>query len=280
MTATADQQLKEETFDAVIVASGHFSKPYIPEISGSDLFPNRIIHTQNYRRPDEFRNKVRHIQIVIRSGLGTNGNPVQNVIVVGGASSGIDIMREVARVAGKVYLSLKDPDSVGDIGESLDTLASRSEALSSPAREPSPLSKVVKKGIIKNFARDGSVEFEDGTIADHVDAVIFATGYLYDFPYLHPSELSGGDWLFGTEVDERGVPSVDSVAVKEGQSNVLVTDGHGVHNLYRHMLYIPNPTLAFVGLPLKVCPFPLFEVSILRYCVPAFLLPLFVEPSL
>ncbi|KAJ3055370.1 Structural maintenance of chromosomes protein 5 [Rhizophlyctis rosea] len=140
---------------------------------------------------------------------------MQNVIVVGGASSGIDIMREVARVASTVYLSLKDPDSVGDIGESLETLATNSQDVWSSGSESSALARVLKKGVLKNFGADGRVDFEDGSIAEHVDAVIFATGYLYDFPYLHPDELSGGEWLFGTDSDGAGVTSTRKRHLRE-----------------------------------------------------------------
>ncbi|KAJ3032821.1 hypothetical protein HDV00_007044 [Rhizophlyctis rosea] len=197
-----------------------------------DTFPHRLLHTQNYRKRDAFVAK--------------------RIIVVGGASSGIDITRDIAPVANGVYLSLQDPNSVGDIGESLDSLTS-----SSPSNSNTPISNITKKGTISRFHQDGNVEFDDGTIAERIDAVIFATGYLYDFPFLNPEELSGGEWMFGASLsqDDRAVESES----KDVDRKVLTTDGFGVHNLYKLIFYIPNPTLAFVGLPLKVCPFPLFE---------------------
>jgi hypothetical protein len=33
----------------------------------------------------------------------------------------------------------------------------------------------------------------------------------------------------------------------------------GVHNLYKQLFYIPNPTLSFIGLAFKIDPFPYFD---------------------
>lgn len=51
-----------ETFDALVVASGHFSVPYVPAIEGLKEFtaryPDRVEHTKQYRGPEKFRGKV------------------------------------------------------------------------------------------------------------------------------------------------------------------------------------------------------------------------------
>jgi len=41
----------------VIVASGHFSTPNVPEFSGFDSFPGRILHAHDFRDAAEFKNK-------------------------------------------------------------------------------------------------------------------------------------------------------------------------------------------------------------------------------
>ena len=46
-----------ENFDYVIVSSGHFSVPFIPEYSGMKSFPGRIMHSHDFRDAEEFRNK-------------------------------------------------------------------------------------------------------------------------------------------------------------------------------------------------------------------------------
>ena len=46
-----------EFFDYVVVATGHFSVPYIPEYEGMKSFPGRILHGHDFRDAEEFRNK-------------------------------------------------------------------------------------------------------------------------------------------------------------------------------------------------------------------------------
>ncbi len=46
-----------EQFDNVIVASGHFSTPNVPEFKGFDLFPGRILHAHDFRDAAEFKDK-------------------------------------------------------------------------------------------------------------------------------------------------------------------------------------------------------------------------------
>tara|TARA_B110000495_G_scaffold178412_1_gene171138 strand:- start:912 stop:2249 length:1338 start_codon:yes stop_codon:yes gene_type:complete len=52
-----DSSVTNETFDNVIVASGHFSTPFIPEYDGMNSFPGRILHSHDFRDAEEFRNK-------------------------------------------------------------------------------------------------------------------------------------------------------------------------------------------------------------------------------
>ena len=50
------QQVKEE-FDHVIVASGHFSTPNVPEYPGFNNFNGRILHAHDFRDAVEFKDK-------------------------------------------------------------------------------------------------------------------------------------------------------------------------------------------------------------------------------
>ena len=47
----------KENFDYLVVASGHFSVPYIPEYEGMQSFPGRILHSHDFRDAEEFRGK-------------------------------------------------------------------------------------------------------------------------------------------------------------------------------------------------------------------------------
>ena len=52
-----DNSVSSNTYDYVVVASGHFSVPYIPEYDGMKSFPGRILHGHDFRDAEEFRNK-------------------------------------------------------------------------------------------------------------------------------------------------------------------------------------------------------------------------------
>lgn len=51
-----------QLFDAVVVASGHYHAPRVPDIPGlSDVkqrWPSRVLHSKGYRKPEAFANKV------------------------------------------------------------------------------------------------------------------------------------------------------------------------------------------------------------------------------
>jgi cation diffusion facilitator CzcD-associated flavoprotein CzcO len=54
----------KEYFDAVVVANGHYTVPYVPAIEGLAEFekssPGSVIHTKAYRGRNAYRGKVRH----------------------------------------------------------------------------------------------------------------------------------------------------------------------------------------------------------------------------
>ena len=51
------KQGRTETFDYVVVATGHFSTPNVPEFEGFDQFNGRILHSHDFRDALEFKNK-------------------------------------------------------------------------------------------------------------------------------------------------------------------------------------------------------------------------------
>jgi trimethylamine monooxygenase len=50
-------RMYEEEFDNVIVASGHFSVPNVPEYPGFDKFNGRVLHAHDFRDAREFKGK-------------------------------------------------------------------------------------------------------------------------------------------------------------------------------------------------------------------------------
>jgi hypothetical protein len=51
----------------------------------------------------------------------------------------------------------------------------------------------------------------------------------------------------------------DFVAPKDADDEAIVTDGTQMHNLHKDIFYIPDTTLAFIGVPYHVATFSLFE---------------------
>ena len=80
-----------------------------------------------------------------------------------------------------------------------------------------------------SVCRDGAVQFEDGQ-EKKVDAILFCTGYDYSFPFLHED------------------------------CDIQVRNNRVTH-LYKHIFNTKYPTLSFIGLGLRICPFPQFSLQ-------------------
>ncbi|RMZ77703.1 hypothetical protein DV738_g4246, partial [Chaetothyriales sp. CBS 135597] len=72
-------------FDKVIIATGANSRPNIPVLAGADLFKGQILHSRDFKRPSDFKNK--------------------RVIVVGIGNSAADTSTSLVGIADKIYLS-------------------------------------------------------------------------------------------------------------------------------------------------------------------------------
>lgn len=57
-----DDRWWQESFDALIVANGHYNVPHIPLVPGlvelEEKFPGTVVHSKHYRRPEDYRDKV------------------------------------------------------------------------------------------------------------------------------------------------------------------------------------------------------------------------------
>ena len=124
---------------------------------------------------------------------------------------------------------------------------SRNGAFDLPVKVLTPAARRV--GGIESFIPtaekdDGSlptiVRLEDGTKLTSIHKIIFCTGYFMTYPFLPQFH---NDNLKPTEVDDR----------------LLVTDGLQTHNLHKDIFYMPDPSLAFVGVPYNIATFSFFE---------------------
>lgn len=55
----------EKEYDAVMVASGHYSEPLVPDIPGitefNEAYPEALIHSKFYRAAEAYKNKVHYL---------------------------------------------------------------------------------------------------------------------------------------------------------------------------------------------------------------------------
>jgi hypothetical protein len=157
---TGEDEWWEERFDAVIVASGHFNVPYIPNITGlADLeqaHPGSVKHSKMFRGRDAYRGK--------------------RVVIVGASVSGADIAYDLVGVAkGPVYAVVLGHKANGYFGD---------VAFKHPG--------IAEKPSISHItSTDGerTVHFVDGTSVREVDEIIFGTGYSWSLPFLPHVEV-------------------------------------------------------------------------------------------
>lgn len=159
-----DGQKSKSTFDAVVVASGHYATTFMPEVKGIQEFhaahPGVISHSKTYRVPQDYAGK--------------------KVLVVGNAASGLDIATQISRHSkSPLLLSVHEPTD--------------EEHLKHTRAEEVP-------AIEEFLVPERGVRFTDGRVEKDLDAVVYCTGYLFTFPFLEaltPGLVSDGRRVYG-----------------------------------------------------------------------------------
>lgn len=148
----------------------------------------------------------------------------QTVLLIGAGTSSTDIARESVPLGKMIYQS------------------SRGGLFDVPPSFLPP--RLIRVGGVASFSPVESgkrdVTLVDGTILHDIDRVVPCTGYHFSLPFLPAlhSDLTPPD-----AADEK----------------LLVSDGTMLHNLHKDIFYIPDPSLAFVGVPFFTATFTLFE---------------------
>jgi len=145
------QHQSEVRYDAVVVASGHYNVPYVPDIRGiarwNAEYPEVISHSKSYRKPEDFQDK--------------------KVIIVGNAASGVDIGAQIGTVC-KLPLLFSE----------------RSASYLSPGAEAYKEEVPEMIDFLPSTTCSRAVRFADGRVEQDIDAIVFCTGYLYSYPFL------------------------------------------------------------------------------------------------
>ncbi|CAK7199419.1 hypothetical protein SEUCBS139899_002099 [Sporothrix eucalyptigena] len=129
-----------ETFDAAVVASGHYHVPLIPNVPGlietSNALPGRFEHSKSYRKPNKFAGK--------------------RVLVVGGSISAVDFIHDLHGIVdGKLEVTILD----------------RNSALESAHNPPNVNQHPTVNKFIKGVDKKVVATFSDGSSVSNIDAV-------------------------------------------------------------------------------------------------------------
>ncbi|KAJ7673996.1 FAD/NAD-P-binding domain-containing protein [Mycena polygramma] len=147
-----------EEFDAVVIATGHYTTAYVPRIKGIDDWSAAtqdgrysMYHSQSFRHPERYTGKT--------------------VLIIGASVSATEIARSIAPFAHRLLASVR-PNKYRD-GFGFDILLSfpdKTELVPEILSfEPLDRHDVGIKG--------GKIRFKDGSVIDGIDEIILATGY-------------------------------------------------------------------------------------------------------
>ncbi|KIP07364.1 hypothetical protein PHLGIDRAFT_89576, partial [Phlebiopsis gigantea 11061_1 CR5-6] len=150
-SASPTDPAQESLFDLVIVANGHYRRPYYPPTPGLSAWVERrkAVHAAWYRHATYAGDTV---------------------LVVGRGPSGIDVADEMSTVCKTLIHSFPEATTGTDTNGGALKLRPRIVEFLDPA--------------------EGTVRFEDGTTETGINHCILATGYEHSLPFLPPHLLA------------------------------------------------------------------------------------------
>ncbi|CUS21627.1 LAQU0S03e06942g1_1 [Lachancea quebecensis] len=223
-----------EIFDAVVVANGHFACPYVPFYMSSLTGLESGIHEFNTQFPNVLSH-VRDLDIwynkrfpILKKEISQDK---RRVVIVGKSFSAMDVLKRLV------------PLLDGAQGNLEIILSSNTPPMPENTANPfywfdewlSKTSKVKVKGPIMKFVSSEdmpALRFQDGSAIDNISDVIFATGYLFTFPFISRKLLE--NYRVHITSDPRNIGAAPSNVSR-------------VTSLYLHTFAIADPTMGFVG---------------------------------
>ncbi|XP_067273299.1 flavin-containing monooxygenase 5-like [Pseudorasbora parva] len=207
-----DGRTEKQVFDAVMVCTGHHCHPHLPlkDFPGIDTFKGKFFHSRDYKNPEEWRGKR-----VVVIGIGNSGGDIAvelsrmakqvylstrkgSWILNRVGDKGVPLDMMFNNRALMWFLGLLPVGYLNKLGEKqlnkrfnhkLYGLQPAHRVFSQHPMVNDDLPNRILSGTVSvkpnvQEFRGSSVVFEDGTVEDDIDLVVFATGYTFSFPFL------------------------------------------------------------------------------------------------
>ncbi|XP_012721901.2 LOW QUALITY PROTEIN: flavin-containing monooxygenase 5 [Fundulus heteroclitus] len=210
-TENKDGKKEKHIFDAVMICIGHHCQPNLPlhDFPGIENFKGKYFHSRDYKTPEEWRNKkavvigignsggdiavelsrvTKQLYLSTRRGawilnrVGDNGMPLDMLL-----NRWLNTLRHI--LPSGLVCSLGEKQLNSRFNHSLYNLKPKHRLFSQHPTVNDELPNRILSGTVQvkpNIRRlhGSSVEFDDGSVVDDVDLVVFATGYKFSFPFL------------------------------------------------------------------------------------------------
>ncbi|QIW98661.1 hypothetical protein AMS68_004179 [Peltaster fructicola] len=163
---------RTQLFDAVVVATGHYHNPRIPDFPGlaewKQRYPDRISHSKQYRRAAPFKSET--------------------ILLVGAGTSSTDIAKELSGVAKHVFQTSR--------GGPFDHPASVLPANTTRVGNVQAFELTGTHELHSDEALPGSILLHNGQRLCGINRIILCTGYVTSYPFLpqyHDDHRSADD---------------------------------------------------------------------------------------
>ncbi|KAF8421210.1 hypothetical protein EV426DRAFT_718859 [Tirmania nivea] len=205
---------EERYYDAVAIASGRYSVPYIPSLPGLKEWvlagkgERRVEHSREFREIGEkYKGK--------------------RILLVGASISAADILKLLIPLSPSlpIYQSMRSPIAAQSTSVIPVPAISHLDPITGTIHLQAPTSTACTVDPLSGEIRPPSAT--NITALSSIDVILFCTGYVLTAPYLPPMHYS--------------TPS---------------PRGTHIPHLLLQCISAPDPTLAWMGLPYRVAPFP------------------------
>ncbi|XP_053324710.1 flavin-containing monooxygenase 5-like isoform X2 [Spea bombifrons] len=223
-------------FDAVLVCSGHHTNAHLPldSFTGIEKFKGQYIHSRDYKDPEAFKGKR-----VIVVGIGNSGGDIavelsrtaeqvflstrrgswvlNRVSDYGYPVDMIVLTRFLNTLKHLLPTSLLNWIGESEINKRFDhatyglkpkhRIFSQHPMVNDDLPNRIIAGTVVIKSNVVKFTETDAI-FEDGSVEKNIDAVIFATGYSFDFPFcehlrVQKNKISLYKYVFSPELEKQ-----------------------------------------------------------------------------